>query len=229
MSVIEVFLDILFYVCLTIFAGVFLVIFVPYEYRIMGKKLEATYVKGSIIWLFGGVSINFRKSIPQKAEIFLRLFGFRKDISGNPNKKRNKESDIQKKKEENKESEGYRVFLKTNVLKAIWSFVARIMKNIAPRKLYIKARVGFEDPALTGLLYGIQHIYTNDSKQYQIHIHPVFEDEVIEGRFLIRGKIWLPYLILVLVRLLGSKPFRNIWMKKIKLKMKRRKITWQSI
>ena len=84
----------------------------------------------------------------------------------------------------------------------------------------INARIGFYDPMYTGLMCAFTNqLYALISK-YDITLEPVFDEAILEGRFSIGGRIWLLYLILILIGFLITKPIRNILLTKIKRKNK---------
>ena len=66
----------------------------------------------------------------------------------------------------------------------------RLIKHIRPRKMKVKAFIGFDSPDVTGKIYGflcmLYPYYGND-----IHIIPDFENKVLEVDLFIRGRIYV--------------------------------------
>jgi len=64
------------------------------------------------------------------------------------------------------------------------------LKHIRPRKMKVKAVIGFDNPDTTGKIYGflcmLYPYYGND-----IHIIPDFENKVLEVDLFIRGRIYI--------------------------------------
>ena len=65
-----------------------------------------------------------------------------------------------------------------------------LLKHIRPRKMKVKAVIGFDSPDITGKIYGflcmLYPYYGND-----IHIIPDFENKVLEVDLFIRGRIYI--------------------------------------
>jgi len=211
---------VLCYILLAVASVIFLIIFIPYEYYAYGKKLDECYIKGYISWLFGGVKIKFNRSFPGNSEVSVWVLGLNKRLGASERSKNIKEEKPQKKKDKSKKDSGFKEYLSGDVIKRILAALFKILKHCMPRKFYMIGKVGFEDPANTGMLYGVIGMAYNLFDRFNIRIQPVFDEEVIEGRFLIRGRLWLPYIILVAIGLLITKPFRNILLSKFARKFK---------
>ena len=91
--------------------------------------------------------------------------------------------------------------LKAKITKKAYRFlkarIIKILKHIRPRKVRANLKVGFEDPYITGkvlgyigMAYGILKI--NPEK---IQIEPYFDKKILEGTFLIKGRV-VPCVIL---------------------------------
>lgn len=65
-----------------------------------------------------------------------------------------------------------------------------LLKHIRPRKMKVKAVIGFDSPDITGKIYGflcmLYPYYGND-----IHIIPDFENKILEVDLFIRGRIYI--------------------------------------
>lgn len=70
----------------------------------------------------------------------------------------------------------------------------RLIKHIRPRKMKVKAVIGFDSPDVTGKIYGflcmLYPYYGND-----IHIIPDFENKILEVDLFIRGRIYICMLL----------------------------------
>ncbi len=213
-------LTVLGYILLGIGILLAVIILIPYDYCIAGEKIDESEVNVLISWLFGGIKLNFRKRSHLKAELVLTLLGLKRKIE---TRSKSKSSNVSKKaadsinyaksvkdKDKDKHKSYFRKYLKKEIIIKILSVVRKIIKHCLPRKLSVNGKYGFDDPSYTGLMCAITHQFCWLFDKYDIDIHPVFDEEMLEGRFLISGRIWLPYLILVMIGFLITQPIRNI-------------------
>ncbi|RCX16573.1 DUF2953 family protein [Anaerobacterium chartisolvens] len=205
--------SILGYALLGIAVLVACIIFIPYKYYISGKKLDESYVKGSVCWLFGAVKINFFKGEGKDSETTVKAFGIERRLKPGKSKEHAKKDSKQK-------TNSAKKYMKPEVIKKAVDAAFKIFKHCMPARFYVNARAGFEDPALTGMLCAVNAMAWGEFKGVRVRINAVFDDEVIEGRFLIGGRIWVAYLILVAIGTIITRPFRDIWMNDFKTKIK---------
>jgi len=219
-----VILSILGYFLLGLGALLTAILFVPYHYHVSGDKLDQIQIKSVISWLFGGVKIKFRQHANQ-TEVDLIILGLTKQVkvgkkSPNVNNKKNTERNEIVKTAKPKQGFKFTRYLKTDVIERALSIVIKIIKHCQPKVLSIKARISFDDPLYTGLLWAFNSQFYGLFNKYDINIKPVFDEDVLAGSFLIGGRIWLPYLILVMIGFLITKPIRNILISQLKMKIK---------
>ncbi len=68
--------------------------------------------------------------------------------------------------------------------------LGRIIKHIRPRYLWVRAVAGFGEPDLTGYAYGIYcAIRPFLGKKCRVEITPDFEEKILEGEAVLRGRI----------------------------------------
>jgi hypothetical protein len=221
------FFSILGYLLLGIGVILTAIIVIPYRYRMYGEKFEEAQIEGSITWLFGGIKIGFRLYAKQKMQMNLTLFGLNKKFSFKQKTSRTKPTKVREpddtkspKKVNRKKNTHLNEYFKPAIIKKALSVVLRILKHSLPQTLSLYAKVGLSDPMHTGLLYALKSQFYFLYEKYDIDIQPVFDEEIIEGKFLIGGRIWLPYLILVTIGFLISEPIRNIYITQLKRKFK---------
>lgn len=79
-----------------------------------------------------------------------------------------------------------------------------LLKSVRPKKMKVKAVIGFDSPDITGKIYGflcmLYPYYGND-----IHIIPDFENQVLEVDLFIRGRIYICTLLWHGLRILFHK------------------------
>ena len=92
-------------------------------------------------------------------------------------------------------------------LRVLWSIARQVVGHISPQRTEADLRFGFEDPYYTGVIGAF--LYTSFGGR-SVRLTPVFEEEVLEGWFLVEGRV-IPIVVLYLA-LRGYAPvfFRNI-------------------
>ena len=87
----------------------------------------------------------------------------------------------------------WKEFLTRDTTKAAVKFLLgrgrTLLVHILPRKVRGNVTVGFEDPAMTGQLLAAAGVFYPLYKE-NIQITPVFDRQVLEGNFLIKGRIF---------------------------------------
>jgi hypothetical protein len=211
-------LDIIKYIFLCIFTLVLAIIFCPYRYSVTGKKNGVDLnIKAKIDILFG---IGYYIAYDMESGIYssLRIFGFDKKFNFKKHKQENANkhnTDVTREARTGKKGKPTKR-ISYDEIRVYLIAVLKLLTYIKPRKLSIHGQVGFEDPSLTGWLYGVLNIFKPVLKDYDIDIKPTFTEEGINGRLTICGRVWIPYIILVAAGILFTKPFKD----KIKMKLK---------
>ncbi|ACL74762.1 DUF2953 domain-containing protein [Ruminiclostridium cellulolyticum] len=220
-------LKIISYVFLIIAALILLIIFVPFKYYAEGAKNETIVVKGYANWLFGAVTIRFNYNTQDGFDTKFNLFGIKKGF-----KKKNESEPLKQVREsklkKTKDKPAYSYFTYEVFMRGLKS-VFKILNHFKPSIFRIDAEVGFEDPMYTGLLCAIRNTWFASFNKDSIRIETNFEEETLEGSFLIGGGIQIFYLILVGIEFVFSKPFKSILFKNMKYKIKRRLKKWRKV
>lgn len=207
------------------------IILIPYDYSFTGENLVQSQIKGSVSWLFGGLKLTFSQYSKQDREMTLSILGIAKKLSmepksaGDTNKKAKKDKRHDKNNKhvqpaKSKKRFDFHTYLKPEIIKKVISLASKILKHCQPKILAVYGRIGFDDPMYTGFLCALQSQFSWLFNKYDLRIEPVFDEEVLEGRFSIGGRIWLAYLILVMMWFLITKPIRNIILANLKRKNK---------
>ncbi|MFZ5965649.1 MAG: DUF2953 domain-containing protein [Bacillota bacterium] len=194
------------------------VCFIPFEYAFYGHKYENHKLQGRISWLLSSIGISFKISDGFKPDFSLHVFKYQisvfKDEKAN-NKVKQEEDNQHKKK--TAMTQGLE-WLSKDLLEAGLRFVRDIVKHMKPKHIHIKGRIGFENPYYTGILSGLIYSITPFLHRQQFDVMTVFEDEVVEGEFAIQGRVIIGVLCIIVLRLLVTKPVRNIIKKMIRIK-----------
>lgn len=86
-------------------------------------------------------------------------------------------------------------------IRVVLSIVRDALKHMKPQRIEGDVRIGFADPYYTGLL-GV-FLYVVPHPVGQVHVTPVYEDEVLEGWFLVEGRIIPAALLVIALRRLA--------------------------
>ncbi|MBP7223225.1 MAG: DUF2953 domain-containing protein [Sedimentibacter sp.] len=220
-------LKILFIIFVIITIILAVILLPPYTYLIKGDNIAGSKVDISVIWLFGRMKINFVKYFKGKSQLTFTIFGFSKENTIKKNARaKHKEEKYSKEKIKDKNALNLFNSINREVIQNLITLINNIWKEIKPDDVYINAKIGFNDPMCTGLLYAISSQFSNSLNSEKIQIHPTFEEETIKGKILLSGRVWLLYLLIVIVKFLLSPAVRKELIKIIK---KRRKSKCQKI
>ncbi|MEZ3436055.1 MAG: DUF2953 domain-containing protein [Lachnospiraceae bacterium] len=86
----------------------------------------------------------------------------------------------------------------------------KLLKRLSPKKLLIKARFGFSDPCLTGqVLAGLSILYP--FMEEHMDITPDFENQVLEGYAMIKGRIYAVHFLVLCWNLIWSRNVRRTY------------------
>lgn len=151
---------------------------------------------------------GLQEKIPEKiAELLEKFADFLEKISGWPDTILEKIEALQQKKDKllkqiNDEQNQIGV-------KAIFSTVGALLKHIRPQKLKASGRLGFDDPATTGQIFGVigmlMPLYGEN-----IHLEAVFDEAVVEGQIEIKGRIRIGTLLGLAFKLILKKEVRRL-------------------
>lgn len=184
-----------------------IIILIPYKYIINGNSDESK-VDISILWLFGMLKLTFVKYIHHKEELSISLFNLSKNIKIDHNKE-TKAKDKIKEKSSKKKSVKLGDHINKQVIQEFFLLLKKASKKLKPSYIFVDARIGFNDPMYTGLLYGLYCQFSNLYRKHIINIQPSFAEEVFDGQFSIRGSVWVLNYIIYALGFLISKPIRN--------------------
>jgi len=151
---------------------------------------------------------NSRLTIAERvAELLQKLADFIEKIFGYPELLLEKLDEWQQKKEKwlkYFQDEQHRA-----AVKAVFGTTGSVLMHLKPRKLRIDGRLGFDDPAVTGQVFGLigmlMPLYGET-----IHLEAVFDRAVAEGSLEAQGRIRFGTLVYLLIRLIGKKEVRRL-------------------
>lgn len=200
-------LTILVYMIITIVALIAIILVIPFQYSCSGFKYEKTFLKAKVKWLFGGVKFVFSYDSQTGTLKEFRLFGIK--LSPKEHKKNLIQRENKKKKKKTSGKIG--ISLMKELFKEGLSAFKKVFNRIKPKKFMLNAKVGFDDPYNTGVLRAVLSIFQKEIQRYDVKIDTIFDDEVIEGRFLIQGRIIIAELIPIAIKFMFSRPVKNMF------------------
>ena len=217
MFILFIILKILLFILLIIAILLLMVLLIPFTYFSCGRRLDDLESNGSIKWLFGGLGINYKYD-SNGLSAYINIFSISKHIKIKAMVTKGtsiKITETQKSKSDSKS-----MVISADLIKSILHYALKALKYLKPKAFEVRLRYGFEDPYLTGMACAAAGIITSAAAQYDIVLHPVFDDEVLEGSFLIGGRVQILRVVIIGLECLFSKPFRNIYINKIKQKIR---------
>ena len=88
--------------------------------------------------------------------------------------------------------------------------VFKLLKRLRPKKYIVKAKYGFEDPALTGKVLGVISMIFPFTEEH-MEVIPCFESKVLKGNAMVKGKIYIIHFICLAWNLVWCKYIRKLY------------------
>lgn len=113
-------------------------------------------------------------------------------------------------------------FLVDDIHQDVWRQLKRelihILVYLKPKKIKGNLRFGFEDPYKTGVVLAVLSVLY-PVYQENVNIYPDFEEQIIKGDLMIKGRIRIFFFVKVIVRLLLNRNVRKTYkdIKKLEL------------
>lgn len=104
-------------------------------------------------------------------------------------------------------------FLKDEITKAAlgtaWKSFVKLIKHLAPTKLKADIIFGTGDPCSTGRILGVLAFFYGMYGEH-VSLTPDFENKILEGKLYARGRIRLITVLIIVVKLLIDKKFKEM-------------------
>lgn len=189
-------LTILGFLLLLILTIILALLFIPFDYHVHGEKYETAFLQLMVSWLFGGIGIYYSIST-DGAEGYIRILGMKIAISpGKHHKEKEKKKHVS--------------YLRKDFIERLLKAIGEMLNHIKPRRFEVNGCFGFEDPYNTSILWLCILALPLHHKNFNINITPAFYDEILEGRFIIEGRMVLAVLLWIAAKLRLSRPVKNI-------------------
>lgn len=95
------------------------------------------------------------------------------------------------------------------VLKHVTKYLIKTIKWVLPKKVFVDMELGLEDPAVTGYIAGVASVVYLATKKH-IHVRPNFQEQIIRGRFKVKGKLFLYQPIYYIIRIIIDRRVRSL-------------------
>lgn len=86
----------------------------------------------------------------------------------------------------------------------------KLLKRLYPKQFVVKAKYGFEDPSLTGKVLAILSLLYPFTEEH-MEVVPDFENKILQGRMMIKGRIYIIYFVCATWNLLWCKQVRLLY------------------
>ncbi|MCR5486835.1 MAG: DUF2953 domain-containing protein [Lachnospiraceae bacterium] len=86
----------------------------------------------------------------------------------------------------------------------------KLLRHIRPRKFNANILLGFEDPSITGQIYGIYWSFWDLHHGKRIRLTPDFENDCFQGDFIIKGHVILFFVLIAAIRVYFNKKIRRL-------------------
>ncbi|MEN8908001.1 MAG: DUF2953 domain-containing protein [Clostridiales bacterium] len=190
---------------------IIILITLPIKYSIILNKFNNLSMNTNISLFLGLLKLNISKNSNTNFKTRITLFGFKftlkKDIT--------KTKTLKENRKRNTKNMNFTSFLNYNFINSILKNTKKIIQHILPNKLVLKAKIGFEDPYLTGILNAYYYILMDLFKDYNISLNTVFDDEIIEIKLFVKGKIYLIMIFYLIVKIIINIPNKIYTLKSI--------------
>jgi hypothetical protein len=153
----------------------------PVKYLAEGQKYESSFIRLETTWLFRALNFILLKEDDRKMALSIKIFGF--SIVSRKSHKEEKEKVKRKKK---KKAHGGH--LGRDYINQVIGLVKAMLDHIKPRVIFAEGTYGFEDPFYTAMSCIIVNNLSSWAEGFSIKLKPVFDEEVLEGRFLVQGR-----------------------------------------
>lgn len=187
MFVLFLILKIILYLLIFIFGFIVSFVIIPFEYDLNTKIDEK--ISADVTLSFFAKFIKIMVTYEEGGKLLLiKLMGLciiRKKIKRAS--KKNEKGKVEKKNS----NFNIRDYIQGEFVNDLINYFKDIINIIKPKRIKIDGVYGFEDPSLTGIFCGIIPLVSNLIPKSDINLQPVFDDEIIDIKCEIHGRISL--------------------------------------
>jgi hypothetical protein len=197
-------LNIIGWIFLILLILILLLLISPVEYMAHGQKYDSSSVHAKVRYLFGAIRFQFDKEEGSEAAYSLKVLSW--SVKGKTHVSSKKKEDRKGKKEKSRSSIKY--FLDHGYRSQLIESINKGIRHVKPKRIVINCTYGFDDPFDTAVTWGLLNcinIWGRDCS-----INPVYDDEILEGNFLVEGRIIPAAILWIIVKFRFSEPVINI-------------------
>lgn len=218
MPALIILLKIILYIVLFLLGLVLIFLIIPFTYS--GKALihEGYKLRLDFGWAWNFIKIS-AEAEDQYANVTLRILNkfvikpkaFRSKIE-------KKQEQAEEKKLEEKVGRGSSLkdFINKEFISEVLEYIKKILNTVKPKYIHLYGKYGFEDPAVTGMVSGLEGIVKAMLPEARLQLEPVFDKEVFDLDFRIKGKMIAGTVAYHTIRTALKKPIRQVIFKKKK-------------
>lgn len=212
-------LQIFIYLLLFLISILILLLAMPIYYTLSGIKEDMVIIKAQIFGPLKWICLTFKMRDMTEKKLGVRFLGIPIKIKDNkkdaPIGSKVKRNNKGKKTRENgrKPAEG--------IPAGIVNLIVRALRHIKPRRLEVKGRYGFNDPYHTGIACSLINTIIPHKDKYNVNLIPVFDEEVIEGKFITEGYIVPVYLFWLFIKVFVLSRLKKAFNKSFRGRFKR--------
>lgn len=218
--VLHIILKILLYLLLFIVGLLLLLLLIPISYSGQLVTGDGFRVQFSLGWAWKLLGVNVEKA-GETYDITFRMFN-RKIYKLKRKKNEDNEKQLQQqyeKKEKAKVDERHfslKNFTDRSLINEILGYFKRMLDVAKPKHLLLRGTYGFDDPSLTGIVYGITGIIKNIIPNARLDLTPDFTEQVMDLDFRADGSMSVGILVYQTIRTILKKPVRKTLFRKKK-------------
>jgi len=209
---------ILLYLLFFIIGLILLLLLIPFGYS--GQVLTADGFKAKLVmswaWKLLGINVEIEGGDVKTSFCILNKKIYKLKSTGAGKKKEQIKKQPDKKGKEKKGGKGFSIKDITDraVLNEFMEYLIKVLNIAKPKYFYLNGTYGFDDPSLTGIVYGVLETINSIIPGARLSLAPDFTREEIDIDLRAGGSVIMGSLIYQTVRTVLKKPVRKILFRK---------------
>lgn len=212
MAVLIIFLKVLITIFIIFIGLLLMLLIIPFKYDLHVEIKEKIEGETTIRWLWGFFKFKYLSTDEIKSfKMYITKFCI--NVSQAPEKiknKKKKEKNNTLKEKKHKQKRSIQDFLQKEFLYNTAEFLKKVVSIIKPKVFKANGVYGFEDPAFTGLVCGLESIIRPFIPNCKINLEPIFNDEIIDVDIQISGVFILFSILIKTLKFVFKKENRKV-------------------
>ena len=198
-------------ILLLLFTALILIfLLIPFYYYIDLKYNEVMVLNCVVEWF---KMISLKTVYNNDTGFSLKKFIFNKETRLKSNKmakgKKRKINKDEYHKKRAKHSLRIKEVLDKDFIAKLVMHIKKVIETIKPKQFNIELAYGHEDPYITGSALGFIYFLKSFLPHADFNIQPVFDQETVDFKMIIAGKITLGIILIIAVKFIMKKSVRN--------------------